>query len=80
MFEVVHFFNRIVFLTELNLHCCTDCSLVVASGVCSLVEGCRLLVAVTSLVGTAQAPGHVGFGSCGSRALKPRVSSHGAHS
>ena len=61
----------------LGLHCCAAFSLVAASGDYSLVELCRGLTLVASLVCRAWALGCVGFSSCGSQALELRLNGCG---
>jgi len=52
----------------LGLHCCMGFSPVVV---------CRLLLVVASLTVEHGALGHLGFSSCGSRALERRLNSCG---
>ena len=60
-----------LYLAALGLHGCAGLSLAAESGSYSLIVVGGLLMAVASL-------GHVGFRSCSSQALEPRLSSCGA--
>ena len=64
-------------MAALDLHCCVNFSLVVASGGYFLAVVCRLLTAVASLVAEHGNWG-AGFSRCGSQALEHRLNSCGA--